>query len=154
MPRSRLKEPIASGAAKKRQHGSPEHVPTQETIAAVRRMVGFGFTHDDIGTALGIDPKTLRKHYREHLAAGAIVVNEKIVGALFNKAMRGDTTALIWWTKARLGWSEKSRHEVSGVDGGPVQVEDARAILAERLAALTPGADSAATNEGSAKPAR
>lgn len=99
------------------------HEPTESTTATARRMSGFGFTHEQIALALGIDPKTLRKHYSEVLAVGAVSASEKIVGALFSKAMRGDVTAQIWWTKARLGWSEKSRHEITGPDGAPIRVD-------------------------------
>jgi hypothetical protein len=37
---------------------------------------------------------------------------------LFNKAQGGDTTALIWWTKAQMRWAETQKLEHTGADGG------------------------------------
>ena len=62
----------------------------------------------------GIDEKTLRKHFRRELDTAAIKANAKIGGTLYNKAINGDTTAAIWWSKTRMGWKEKSEIEHSG----------------------------------------
>jgi hypothetical protein len=35
--------------------------------------------------------------------------------------MSGDVTAMIWWSKSQLRWSE--RHEITGADGGPIKTE-------------------------------
>ena len=32
----------------------------------------------------------------------------------------GDTTAMIWWTKAQMRWSETVRQELTGKDGTPI----------------------------------
>jgi hypothetical protein len=33
--------------------------------------------------------------------------NASVGGALFNKATKGDTAAMIFWMKTRAGWREK-----------------------------------------------
>ena len=71
----------------------------------------------------GIDDKTLRKHFRAELDTAVHKANTKVAGTLFQKAIAGDTTAMIWWTKARMRWSE--RHEVGGNDGGPIEIKPA-----------------------------
>jgi hypothetical protein len=38
--------------------------PTDEQRRTVKTMSGFGVPHDNIATHIGIDPKTLRKHFR------------------------------------------------------------------------------------------
>ena len=32
----------------------------------------------------------------------------------------GDTTAMIWWTKAQMRWSETVKQELTGQDGAPL----------------------------------
>lgn len=51
---------------------------------------------------------SLDRHCRRELDNGALNVNAKIGGKLFQKAMGGDTTALIFWAKTRMGWKETS----------------------------------------------
>jgi hypothetical protein len=50
------------------------------------------------------------------------------------KAMPSTPTAVLAWLERRFPqeWSRTERHELTGTDGGPVQVEDFRARLAER----------------------
>jgi hypothetical protein len=68
----------------------------------------------DIARVLGIDPKTLRKHYRDELDTGSIKANSRMAENLYKKAM-GDgpqsVTATIFWLKTRARWKETSIHE-------------------------------------------
>ena len=47
-----------------------------------------------------------------------------------------------------LGIDAPTKQEVSGPDGGAIPIEDARAMLADRLAALAGGPDTGATSGG------
>lgn len=97
------------------------HEPTAETRKLVESTSGLGLPHEQIAILVGIDDKTLRKHYRQELDLGKAKANGQIAKTLFNKAMSGDTTSLIWWTKAQLRWSETVKQEVTGADGEPLQ---------------------------------
>ncbi len=66
---------------------------------------------------MGIDDKTLRKYYRDELNVGKAKANGQIAKTLFSKAVAGDTTSLIWWTKAQMRWSETVKQEMTGADG-------------------------------------
>jgi hypothetical protein len=123
---------------------NPAHKPTDESRDTVTAMASYGIPHEDIASVVGIDAKTLRKHYRQELDTAATIANSKIAKTLYDKATNDkDTTALIWWTKARMRWSE--RHEHTGADGGPIKTSNfdlkqldkedrdaIRAILAKR----------------------
>ena len=87
------------------------HVPTDATREMVTRFARVGTKQDDIAAVMGIDPKTLRKHYREELDFAATHAIEQIGGALFTKAMSGDTGAIIFWLKTQAGWKETSKIE-------------------------------------------
>jgi hypothetical protein len=55
---------------------------------------------------VGIDPKTLRKYYREELDLGETKANAQVAGFLFNSAKNGNVTAQIFWLKTRAKWRE------------------------------------------------
>ena len=68
-----------------------------------------------IAPLIGISDETLRKYYRRELDLGLIEANAKVAEALFRQAtVEGNTAAAIWWTKARMGWRERTGAEYSG----------------------------------------
>ena len=86
-------------------------------------MSACGIIEANIAQVLGIDPKTLRKHFREELDNAAIKANAKVAATLFAAATSGrDLAATIFWMKVRLRWQEVSRQEISGPDGKPMEV--------------------------------
>ena len=88
-------------------------------------MAAYGVPEADISRVLGIDPKTLRKHYRDELDTGSIRANSRIAESLYRKAM-GDgpqsVTACIFWLKTRARWKETSVHEHGGRGDSPMTV--------------------------------
>jgi hypothetical protein len=98
-----------------------EHQPSAETRKLVENSSGLGLPHESIATLVGIDDKTLRKHYRVELDMGKARAHGQIARTLFQKAVAGDTTSLIWWTKSQMRWSEVVKNEVTGADGEPLQ---------------------------------
>lgn len=95
--------------------GRPPHEPTQDKRELVKLHATIGTRQDVIADILGIDDKTLRKHYREELDQSAAQANAVIGGALFNKAKAGDTAAQIFWMKTRAGWKETNVVEHNGI---------------------------------------
>jgi hypothetical protein len=92
--------------------GAPFH-PTEEHRRTVRAMSGYDVPQDDIATMLRIDPKTLRKHFRDELERGSIEATAKVGQSLFRMATEGGSVAAaIFWMKARAGWREKQVVEV------------------------------------------
>ena len=94
----------------------PAFKPTDDERRLVEQMTACGIPQESQCLVIrdGIDDKTLRKHFRRELDTAATKANTKVAGTLFNKAMAGDTTAMIWWSKTRMGWKEKSEIEHSG----------------------------------------
>jgi hypothetical protein len=111
--------------------------PTEDQRRTVRALSGFGVPQPDIATHVGIDPKTLRKHFREELDRGSIEATAKVAQSLFNMATQGNNVAAaIFWMKARAGRREKCQVELSGPDGDPMRhmiVEDTRPPIQELL---------------------
>ena len=98
-----------------------EHIVNDQTRKLVESSSGLGLPHEQIAILVGIDDKTLRKHYRAELDMGKAKANGQIAKTLFSKAVAGDTTSLIWWTKAQMRWSETVKNELTGADGEPLQ---------------------------------
>jgi hypothetical protein len=69
-------------------------------------LAAYGIPESDISGVVGIDPKTLRKHYREELDLGETKANAQVAGFLFNAAKNGNVTAQIFWLKTRAKWRE------------------------------------------------
>jgi len=92
------------------------HEPTEQDRKKVISYARLGITHVEIARVLQIDPKTLRLHYRDELDTAHTIANAAVGGELDLKAMDGDTTCLIWWTKARMRWSEKRETDSEAPD--------------------------------------
>jgi hypothetical protein len=92
---------------------NPAHKPTDQQRATVKAMSAYGIPQEQVARVLDIDSKTLRLHYRDELDLGVIEANAKVAETLFKQGTRdGNTAALIWWTKSRMGWKETQRVEL------------------------------------------
>src|SRR5215469_16398944 len=101
----------------KNQVGPPEHKATYELRQIVLRMATNGVPQFLIARDLGIDPKTLRKHYRKELDEGSENATDQVRAYLFKRATGRDihgkpsskdsVSASIFWMKTKGGWSEK-----------------------------------------------
>ena len=100
------------------------HKPTDDLRRQVEQASGLGLPHDQICSLISISDETLRMYYGPELGMGKAKASAQIAKTLFNKAVQGgDTTAMIWWTKAQMRWAETQRHEQSGPDGGPQELK-------------------------------
>lgn len=83
------------------------HTPTEKTRAEVSALTSFGIVQDEISTYLGIDLKTLRKHYRRELDTGVTRANAAMAKRLFDAGIKdGSVPAMIFWLKTRARWRE------------------------------------------------
>ena len=90
----------------------------------VEAASGYGLTHERIAALIGIDPKTLRKHFRTELDVGAAKADAAVAKSLFENATKfNNVAAQIWWTKSRMGWTDKLTIEHTGEGGGPTRIE-------------------------------
>ena len=90
-------------------------------------MAAYGRPELNTAEIVGIDPKTLRKHYAEELEGGGFKASTKVAENLYRKATgegREAVTAAIFSLKARAGWKETSTHELAGHGGRPNQGRD------------------------------
>src|SRR5215204_2228395 len=105
--------------------GRPSHKPDPVLRRQVEVMAGYGVRESDIAGLISVDPKTLRKHYRNELDHGHVKANAKVAENLFRKATgegRESVTAAIFWLKTRARWKETSAIEHGGPEGGPLVI--------------------------------
>lgn len=132
-------------AGRPKKHLTDDQRRELKTLGAVglsfRQMAAyFGIGHNTFDRMRDDDPTI-----DELIEQGAANALAKVGAKLYEGAMEGNTTAQIFIMKAKGGWRENARIEVTGADGGPMQVEtsDARdrlkALIARRTAADEPG---------------
>ena len=102
--------------------GKPPFKPTDAERRQVETFAGLGLPIRHIAALLreGIAADTVLKHFPVELERGKAKANAKVAQTLFQKATSGDTTAMIWWSKTQMKWSE--RLELTGEDGAPIGV--------------------------------
>lgn len=99
-------------ASNKGGGGKPEHVPTDASRQLVNLHATIGTRQEIIASLIGIGVDTLVKHYRNELDQALAKANAAVGGALYRKAMDGDTTAMIFWMKTRARWRETQEIDV------------------------------------------
>jgi hypothetical protein len=119
-----------------RGRGRPAFVPTDEQRRNVEAMVGFGIPEAEICNLIRnpengkpIDEKTLRKHFKDEIAQGAVkvklIVGQFMVASILGREVpagagmmplkdeRARAKLASLFAKARMGWRETvvNRHE-------------------------------------------
>jgi hypothetical protein len=110
----------------------PAHQPDDVQRRQVEALAGYGVPEAEIAALVGVDAKTLRKHYRHELDHGHSKANAKVAENLYHMALgqgREAVTAAIFWLKARARWKEVSVHEHGGTGEGPLRVNVVKRII-------------------------
>lgn len=135
--------------------GRRAHKPDPGLRRQVETMAAYGIPEIDIARVIAIDPKTLRKHYRDELDLGETKANAQIAGYLFNSAKNGNVTAQIFWLKTRAKWRETPvERKHSGTIGRKDLVEYSDAELMSIVCSAVGDFTSAVPRDSSAEPAR
>jgi hypothetical protein len=101
----------------------------------VKALSGYGVPRDGIAIHIGVDAKTLRKHFRDDLDRGSVEATAKVAQTLFHLAtVEKNVVAVIFWMKARAGWREQHEIELSA---RPVR----ESTDAELMRIIGPGSD-------------
>jgi len=124
--------------------------PTAEQSENVELLIGFGIPETDICRIIknpesgkAIDPKTLRKYFKEEIAAGAtqlkLLAGKRIAATMLGrhggiKDPRTEATLLIFFAKTRMGLREVSIHAHTGLAGGdPIEIRHAEDDLDRKI---------------------
>src|ERR671933_2097445 len=93
----------------------PAFKVTHEKRRTVKALAGYGLTHEQIASVIGLrSPKTLRKHFRRELAGGRAEADARVGQTLYQMATSGKhPAATLFYMKCRCGWREQPREERS-----------------------------------------
>lgn len=90
-------------------------MPPNDDQAAERRkfietVAGYGMAAEDIALLLSpqVSVQDLKRDYATELEMGPAKANLETVAMLRGAVKKGNVTAAIYWTKARMGWTEKT----------------------------------------------
>jgi hypothetical protein len=133
--------------------GRRAHKPDPNLRRQVEALAAYGIPAAEIGRTLGVDAKTLRKHYRDELDLGATKANSQVASFLFTAAKSGNLTAQIFWLKTRARWKEPANeYKHSGSLGTYDMTKVSDADLARLESILAPVADAGANPDGTGSP--
>src|SRR5438034_3569835 len=96
--------------------GRRAHRPDPSQRRQVEAMAAYGIPEDNISRVIGVDPKTLRKHYRDELDLGETKANAQVAGFLFNMVGIGSMSCAHWRSTNEHLLEGPSRFTVSGRD--------------------------------------
>lgn len=114
--------------------GSPGFNPSVAQSREVQVMAALGLEPQEIALVLNIDEKILKRFYKRELSISGKISNMVVARKALEMAASGrfpDMTK--FWLKSRAKWKETSGLEITGKDGGPVEVSSARDKLARAM---------------------
>jgi hypothetical protein len=116
------------------------HRPTEQTRARVAAMVVNGVPQTDIAKAMKVDPKTLRKCYRESLDHGTVLLCAKVVRNLVRIATTGRGAAAVSACRfilgCKAGWRDSTHLVVDPGDRATECFRDSEAAGADARAQI------------------
>jgi hypothetical protein len=89
--------------------GRPAYQPTDKDRRIAEALAGWAIPQERIARVIGVDPKTLRKHFGDELNIGSAKLEAQLAQNLLRIAQGPDRQALIatiFALKARFGWVE------------------------------------------------
>lgn len=112
---------------------------TDEALAIAERCGSLGLTLAMTAKLLGLDAATLRRMKRREarvlraLESGRAKAQLAVGKALYDRAVRGDVPAIVWWERTRANRSERQvlEHAMQDNSGG---VRERLAARLDRLA--------------------
>jgi hypothetical protein len=155
---------VGSGSGKSRYKGLVERQADKPIMAikdnrkhpdpavaqTVAQMVFAGMTQETIAKVLKVGFDTLHTHYKHELDTGQASMVNDIAQSLAQRAKAGSDTAAIFLLKTRGAgkFTERNGVELTGKDGGPIEIAQRTEILQTVNGLLSKGI----TIDGEAEP--
>ncbi len=95
--------------------------PDEHQRFKVAVMMKCGFTLEETAREIGVDIKTLKKTCKREIKEGKRIFLARLEMKLSQKALAGDTVAMLFVMKCQKGWRETARLEMTGADGKPIE---------------------------------
>jgi hypothetical protein len=96
---------------------SAKFEPDERQRFQVAVMIKCGFTLEETAREIGVDVKTMKRACKTEIKEAKRIFLARVEMKLSQKALAGDTVAMLFIMKCQAHWHETSRHEVTGADG-------------------------------------
>jgi hypothetical protein len=105
--------------------------PDPTLAQSIATMSFAGFTMDKVCSALRLSESTVRKYYDHEFKNGQSNMVSEIAESLAQRAKGGSDTAAIFLLKTRGGgkFTERNAVELTGANGGPIEIQQRTEIL-------------------------
>jgi hypothetical protein len=114
--------------------GSPGFNPGLLQAREVSVMRALGLEAKEIALVLNISPKVLKAYYTKELNVSHKIANLMVARKALELALSGRHPEMTkFWLKSQAKWKETSVTELTGKDGGPVEIGSARDKLARAM---------------------
>lgn len=110
--------------------------PNSSQAREVAVMSCLGLDEKAIAHVLNVSVKTLKLFYAKELKVSASLANAMVARQALAMAMDGQHADMTkFWLKSRAGWTETNKVELTGKDGGAIEMSSAKDRLKAMLAA-------------------
>lgn len=128
-------EDFTDAPAKNMGGRPPKLEPDQKTFDFLKGLGSIQATKPEVAAVMNVTLPTLRKFFNENPEAVAAYEGGMAMGKMSLRRRQWKTSEKsaqmqIWLGKNWLGQSDRSKHEHTGKDGGPIAVVDPAALAA------------------------
>lgn len=109
------------------QGGGPAFVVDKKKLQVLAATM---CSYDDMALVFGVPVTMLREHYQDVIDKGRAQARNGLRSSQFKLANSGNVVMQIWLGKQYLGQKDKTSTEVSGPDGGAVEVQQTKRVIA------------------------
>jgi hypothetical protein len=87
------------------------HKYSEEINAKVYDLASYGVPLRMIAKHVGLAPDTMKKYYGDAIETAKIEKIKNVAGALYDKAMEGNTACMMFFLKTQAEWRETDRKD-------------------------------------------
>lgn len=113
----------------------PEH-KTPVDVNLIYKLASIHCSNGEIASIVGIHYDSLRRHYADVILAGKESGKSKLRRRMWEQAMKGNVTMLIWLSKNHLGFAD---NPITGDDKLPLPWSDDEETVVEEIATTDDG---------------
>ena len=96
---------------------------TKATAEKVRSMAALKMSIASIADVIGLPPKTASRYYAKELAEGRALGQQAASSVIMSLIGKEDFQAAKFYLETSPEWNKKNVTELSGPDGGPIEVD-------------------------------
>lgn len=100
------------------------HKADKINIEEIKKLAAMQCTMEEMAHFFDCSVDTLERHFADTIKEGRSKGKISMKRALFEKVLKGDLGAIVWWGKNFAGMSDKVEQKVNEAQGFKVLIED------------------------------